>query len=128
MRLTLFSSLFFFSALVQAGPAEIVAVEMEQQSGTWTAHVTLKHGDTGWKHYADGWRIINIKGKVLGHRTLHHPHVSEQPFTRSLSNIEIPPKTKIVFVEAHDKVHGWNNNRVKVNLTRPKGDRYKIRK
>lgn len=111
-----------------AGQVEIVKVELERSINSWTAHVTLKHDDTGWKHYADGWRVVDGKGKVLGTRTLYHPHVDEQPFTRSLSGINVPNKTTIIFVEAHDKVHGWNKDRVRINLGRSRGERYSIRK
>jgi hypothetical protein len=79
-------------------------------------HVTLKHGDTGWDHYADAWRVVSSDGKELGLRTLYHPHVDEQPFTRSLGNVKIPSQMDTVFVEAHDKVHGWSKQRYKVKL------------
>jgi hypothetical protein len=52
----------------------------------------LRHGDTGWDDYADGWRIETPAGEVLGTRVLHHPHVEEQPFTRSLGGVEIGPE------------------------------------
>lgn len=121
-------SLNAVSVSANAGQVEIVAVELEPTINSWTVNVTLKHADTGWKHYADGWRVVDSKGKVLGNRTLYHPHVDEQPFTRSLSGIEIPAKTTIIYVEAHDKVHGWNKDRVKINLNRTSGKRYKIKK
>lgn len=99
------------SAQVFAADVSIKAVEFSRGSGDWTANVTLEHADTGWKHYADGWRVVDGKGKVLGMRTLYHPHVDEQPFTRSLSGINIPSKVTRVYVEAHDKVHGWSRIR-----------------
>ena len=34
--------------------------------------------------------VCTPDGKVLGYRKLHHPHENEQPFTRSLSGVEIP--------------------------------------
>lgn len=82
----------------------------------WSVDVTLKHHDTGWEHYADNWRIVDGTGKVLGDRVLYHPHIMEQPFTRSLSNVKIPPGTTTVYIEAHDKVHGWTTERLEVNL------------
>lgn len=101
-----------------ANQAEIVDAKLEQQGASWMARVTLRHADTGWDHYADGWRIVDDKGNVLGHRTLYHPHENEQPFTRSLSGISIPSNLKEVYVEAHDKVHGWNPKKFKVKLNR----------
>ncbi|MEJ2142806.1 MAG: hypothetical protein P8Y24_10720 [Gammaproteobacteria bacterium] len=110
--------LMMLSGLVCANQAEIVDARLENQGASWTARVTIKHADTGWDHYADGWRIVDAKGNVLGHRTLYHPHENEQPFTRSLSGFTIPANLKEVYVEAHDKVHGWNPKKFKVKLNR----------
>ena len=68
--------------------------------------VTLSHGDTGWEDYADGWRIELADGTILGTRVLAHPHVTEQPFTRS-SSIDVPAGVTEVFVRASDNVGGW---------------------
>lgn len=100
----------------RAGEAEVIAVKATAQGGTWRFDVTVRHGDTGWKHYADAWRVVGPKGRVFGTRTLYHPHVDEQPFTRSLAGVRIPAGVAEVFVEAHDKVHGWNRRRMKVRL------------
>jgi len=116
------------SSLAQAGDVSIKAVEFSRASGDWTVNVTLEHADTGWKHYADGWRVVDSTGNVLGMRTLYHPHVNEQPFTRSLSSVAIPAKVTKVIVEAHDKVHGWSKDRVMVDLTKSKGKRFKVRR
>ena len=70
-------------------------------------HVTLEHADTGWDHYANRWDVLDENGKLLGSRTLHHPHVNEQPFTRSLS-LTIPAGVKQVTIVASDSVHGDN--------------------
>lgn len=67
--------------------------------------VTLKHEDSGWKHYANKWTISTKEGKVLGSRILYHPHVNEQPFTRSLWGLKIPHYVKEVYVKAYDTVH-----------------------
>ncbi len=112
---------------VWAGQVEIVAVEFQRSGGQWVVHTTLKHDDTGWDHYADGWRVVSADGKqVYGERTLFHPHEDEQPFTRSLSGVSIPSGIVEVFVEAHDKVHGWSPQRIKVLLDRASGDRFKV--
>ena len=91
-------------------------VRAEKSQSTWQFHVTLKHGDTGWDHYADAWRVLAEDGKELGKRTLFHPHETEQPFTRSLRNVKIPANAGHVYIEAHDKVHGWAKQRYKVEL------------
>lgn len=77
-------------------------------------HVAVRHDDTGWDHYADHWRVLDPDGKELGKRVLHHPHVEEQPFTRSLSGVTVPKGVSEVVVEAHDKVHGYGGKPFKV--------------
>jgi hypothetical protein len=114
--------------VVMAGQATIQHAELEKYGATWTIAVTLQHADTGWDHYADGWRVVTREGKVLGHRTLYHPHVNEQPFTRNLSSIMIPAEINTLFIEAHDKVHGWNPERLEVNLQQAQGERYRVRR
>ena len=90
-----------------AAEAQVEKARFElQREGIWRLSVTLRHGDEGWTHYADEWRVVNARsGEVLGARKLSHPHVDEQPFTRSLSNLPIPADVKHVYIEAHDKVH-----------------------
>lgn len=73
--------------------------------------VTLSHGDTGWDDYADGWRVELADGTILGTRVLGHPHVTEQPFTRS-SAITIPDGVGEVFIRASDNVGGWAEDAV----------------
>lgn len=109
-----------------AGEVEIVNTEFTQRAGSWTVNTTLRHDDTGWDHYADAWRVVGEGGEILATRTLWHPHVDEQPFTRSLSGIQIPAGTMVVFVEAHDKVHGWSKQRVRVDLSQAKGVRFQV--
>lgn len=116
------------SGSVSAGDVDVVKTRFELRSSSWYVSTTLKHGDTGWSHYADAWRVVNEKGEVLGERTLHHPHENEQPFTRSLGNIMIPRAVSIVYVEAHDKVHGWGKQRIRVDLNKSSGDRFEIRR
>ncbi|MDR9435690.1 MAG: hypothetical protein RI563_02345 [Thiohalophilus sp.] len=120
-------SLLLLSTLATAAEVKILQVELREQGPqTWRAAVTLRHADTGWEHYADGWRVVTPDGEVLGHRTLHHPHVNEQPFTRSLSGIAISQDMTQVIVEAHDKVHGWSPDRVTVDLKQSQGERYRL--
>lgn len=110
-----------------ANDVEIVKVDAEK-TALWTFHVTLLHKDTGWNHYADAWRVVDGAGNELAKRVLYHPHINEQPFTRSQAGIKIPPEMKIVYVEAHDKVHGWSKQRVKVDLSSEKGERFRVRR
>jgi hypothetical protein len=99
-----------------ADDASIEAVEARQAGENWTFSVTLRHGDTGWDDYADGWRVVDAEGTELGLRVLYHPHVEEQPFTRSLSDVNVPDGTTQVFVEARTNVDGWGAARFPVSL------------
>ena len=102
-----------------AGEADVVGVEAKAESGgTWRFDVTVAHGDTGWDHYADKWDVIGPDGKVLGTRVLLHPHEAEQPFTRSLGGIFIPPEVTEVTVRAHDNVHEHGGREMTVPLPR----------
>ena len=100
-----------------ASEVTIVAAEFHHRSGdAWSVQVTLRHDDSGWQHYADGWRVVDASGTVLGKRVLHHPHVNEQPFTRGLGDVEIPTSDQTVYIEAHDSQHGWASTRLEVDL------------
>ena len=111
MKLMIFSALALcvLAALpLRADPPEIEAVRAQRDGETWRFDVTLSHPDTGWDHYADGWRVLDMAGNELGLRVLAHPHVQEQPFTRSLSGVKIPKETRQVQVQARCLVDGWN--------------------
>lgn len=108
---------FLFSSALVAGEADVVDVQVTKQAaGVYRFDVTVKHGDTGWDHYADKWEILTPDGEVIGTRILHHPHVDEQPFTRSLSDVKIPAGVSQVIVRAHDKVHGSGGKGYEVQL------------
>jgi hypothetical protein len=124
MVLVLFSGV---SSTAFAGDAEIVHARFRHSGGgDWSVDVTLRHADSGWEHYADAWRVVAGDGTVLGTRTLYHPHETEQPFTRSLGGLAIPAAMRTVYVEAHDKVHGWNPQRLPVSLDKAKGEGFEV--
>lgn len=100
-----------------AGEADVLHVDYRQASdGSYTFDVTVRHADTGRDHYADRWEIVGPDGTVLATRVLAHPHETEQPFTRSLSGIEIPDDIAEVTVRAHDSVHGHGGIEMTVAL------------
>ncbi|MCX7558430.1 hypothetical protein OS190_02550 [Sulfitobacter sp. F26204] len=94
----------------------IQEVSVRKVDSTWTFDVTLRHNDTGWDDYVDAWRIVDMQGNVLGLRNLAHPHVTEQPFTRSLSGVKLPAELSEVGIQAHDTVNGWSQEIKKVKL------------
>ena len=90
-----------------AGEATVERVDAaRERGGTWRFDVTVAHADEGWQHYADAFTVETGDGEVLGRRVLAHPHVDEQPFTRSLRGVTLPEGTEEVWVRAHDSVHG----------------------
>ena len=96
----------------------IEAAEAAHANMGWRFTVTLRHGDTGWDHSADGWEVVDADGKRLGYRKLMHPHVHEQPFTRSLSSVMVPDGMQEVYIRARCKEEGWAGETVKVSLSR----------
>ncbi len=105
------------SMAVCAGEADVVKVEVAQTGeGVYRFDVTVAHADAGWDHYADKWDVVGADGAVLGTRILHHPHVNEQPFTRSLSGVRIPEGVDRVGIRAHDSVHEYGGREMKVDL------------
>ena len=108
--------IFSFSMPLYAGKANVVDVKVRCPSSC-TFNVTVEHADTGWEHYADQWDVLTPDGKnVLATRVLYHPHVNEQPFTRSLGNVKIAKDIDHVIVRAKDSKHGWGGVEQKVEL------------
>ena len=106
----------FVCGNVQAGDAAITNVEIAPLGeGVYQISVTLQHEDTGWDHYANRWDVLDEAGNLLGSRELLHPHVNEQPFTRSL-RVEIPESVKVVTIVAADSVHGDNKGTVNAEV------------
>lgn len=100
-----------------ADAPEIVKVSASKPGMGWEFRVTLRHPDTGWDHFADGWEVLDVDGNRLGYRKLHHPHVDEQPFTRSLRRVMVPDGTRKVMIRARCNEHGWASNVVAVELS-----------
>ena len=115
---TLLSTLVIsFTLNASANEVEIVkVVAVQDKDDSWSFAVTLKHTDEGWDHYANKWQVIAPDNKILATRTLYHPHVKEQPFTRNTQGVKIPEDIKTVRIIARDTVHGLSNQAMKVNL------------
>lgn len=99
-----------------AGDVEILGAKAGKSGSVWRFDVTVAHADTGWDHYADAWRVVGPDGEVYGTRILAHPHVNEQPFTRSLGGVAIPNGVTAVKIEARDSVHGWSEQQFDLSL------------
>ena len=115
--------------------ADVVHVRaVATATDTWIFHVTVTHPDTGWNDYANGWDVVLPDGTVIlpnpadepFTRLLLHPHETEQPFTRSQSNIIIPAHITTVTVRAHDLLDGFGGKEVVVDLAQAAGDDFEV--
>jgi len=102
-----------------AGEADVVAgrVRCDTES-VCRIEVTVRHADVGWKHYADRWDVLDATGQVLATRVLSHPHVHEQPFTRTLTGVALPAELARVRLRAHDSVHDLGGAELEVEVER----------
>ena len=127
-RILLVLALLLAPAPSFAGKADVIKVEVVQERDEqWTFVVTVRHDDKDPDHWADWWIVRTPKGQELGRRVLLHSHVDEQPFTRD-ERVRIPREITVVVVEAHDKVHGYGGKVVTVDLTRPAGPGYTVKR
>lgn len=111
-------ALFMFPNSSLADTVQIEDVQAQARGDTWNFSVTLRHPDTGWDHYADGWEVLAPDGSQLGYRELAHPHVNEQPFTRSLSGVAVPAGIETITVRAKCSVDGWTSEPFEVSLVK----------
>ncbi|MEM9627057.1 MAG: hypothetical protein AAGA21_12550 [Pseudomonadota bacterium] len=115
-RLTLALALSLAGGAATAGEADVVGVEVTARGdGSYRFDVTVAHEDEGWDHYADAWDVVAPDGTVLGTRVLAHPHVNEQPFTRS-TTVTIPEGITEVTLRAKDSVHDYGGAEITVTL------------
>ena len=110
------AALISLATAAHPDPARIVGAEAQASDDGWRVSVTLEHADTGWEDYADGWRVELEDGTVLATRELLHPHVSEQPFTRSLGGVAIPDGVDTVHIRARTLTDGWADDRLDLAL------------
>ena len=112
-------AMLLVSGAGHAGNADVVDATLERRAdGTFTVHATVRHGDEGWDHYANGFDVLAPDGVVLGTRVLAQPHVNEQPFTRSLRGLNVPAGVARVTVRAQDSVHGQGGASVVLEVPR----------
>ncbi len=105
------------TTIAGAGEADVEAVKVSPAGANrYRFEVTVRHADEGWDHYADRFEIVDGDGHVLGTRVLYHPHVDEQPFTRSLDGVSLPPEVTTVTVRAHDSRHGLGGRQMSLQV------------
>lgn len=115
-RLSLSALTLLAAAPALADPPRVVAAEAVKQGGSWTISVTLAHPDTGWDHYASGWEVLIPDGTRIGYRELTHPHVEEQPFTRSLSGVMVPDGPGFLLIRPRCTLDGWVGEATRLDL------------
>ena len=98
------------------GCAHVIAVDVTGAASAYTFSVTVASTETGWDKYADAWVVKGVDGTVYGERILAHPHVEEQPFTRSLSGVAVPEDAAEVVIAARDSVLGFCGEEMTVQL------------
>jgi len=118
------------------GDADVTSVfAREEKDGTWTFHVSVEHPDVNWEDYADGWDVVLPDGVTIQPDPFHqftkhirHPHVNEQPFTRTQKALVIPEGVDTVVVRAHDKKGGWGGKEVVVDLNVRFGEQFSVKR
>ena len=68
------------------------------------------------ERYADGWRVLDEDGNVLGTQTLMHDHASEQPFTRTQPGLEVPEGVTRITVEGRDQANGYGGGTLGIDI------------
>jgi len=102
------------STSLVVGCADVVAATIDSSGDTYRLSATILSADTGWDKYADAWEVRGPDGTILGTRILAHPHVDEQPFTRSLNDVEIPAGVAHVEIAARDSKAGFCGDTVSI--------------
>ena len=112
-----------FSAHVQSSASseqrfpDVVAVKVRASGpDRFDFDVTISSPYDTPRRYADGFRVYTSDDLVLGERKLLHDHQDEQPFTRDLHAVKIPPALKRVLVQARDQKYGYGGKVVEVVL------------
>ena len=90
-----------FSASVSAQSLMILNAHANLKTNQlYDIEVTIRHPDTGWDHYANEWIVVADDGKEIAKRTLYHPHVDEQPFTRYARDVVITADANKITITA----------------------------
>jgi hypothetical protein len=94
----------------------VTATATPRDDGTFDFTITISSPYDSPDRYADAWRVLAPDGTVFGIRELLHDHAAEQPFTRSLEGVKIPPNITTVTVEGRDLINGWGGRTVEIVL------------
>lgn len=113
----------FASGLVAAAdtagqkyPDVVAAKVVARSSDSFDFDVTVSSAYDSPRRYADAFRAMDKNGKVFGERILWHDHAGEQPFTRDLYGVRIPPGVRLVVIQARDQKYGYGGKTLEVVL------------
>lgn len=96
---------------------DVLAVKIRPRGGeAFDFDVTVSSPYDSPRRYADAFRVTDKEGRVFGERKLLHDHAGEQPFTRDLYGVKIPPGVRSVVVQARDQKHGYGGKAVETAL------------
>ncbi|MCW5745227.1 MAG: hypothetical protein KIT36_03395 [Alphaproteobacteria bacterium] len=96
---------------------DVVAVKVQPRGDNrFDFDVTVSSPYDTPQRYADAFRVVGADGTVYGERLLLHDHAGEQPFTRDLYGVRIPPGIRVVVVQARDRQYGYGGKTVQTNL------------
>jgi hypothetical protein len=123
MRNVLLSLLLLLvPAISLAGEADVLSAEVEHVGGDlYRFKVSVQHNDEGWEHFAKAWEVLSSDGTKLGARILQHPHINEQPFTRSMT-VTIPKQINKVTIRAYDLIHEFGGKELTIDINKEKQD------
>ncbi len=85
-------------------------------AGSFDFDVTISSPYDTPQRYADAFRATGKDGRVFGERMLLHDHADEQPFTRDLYGVTIPPEVGTVIIQARDRKFGYGGRGAEVAL------------
>lgn len=100
----------------QKFPDVVSATVKARGADTYDFDVTISSPYDSPRRYADAFRAMGRDGTVFGERTLFHDHAGEQPFTRDLYGVKIPPGLRAVVIQARDQKYGYGGTTVEVAL------------
>ncbi len=96
---------------------DVVGAELRRDGDTWSLDVTMSSEYDTPERYADGWRVLDPDGNVLGEMELTHDHAGEQPFTRTQTGLKIPDGVATITIEGHDLANGYGGATLEVDLS-----------
>jgi hypothetical protein len=101
---------------VQKYPDVVAAKVRAGGPGRFDFDVTVSSPYDTPQRYADAFRVLGEDGAVFGERILLHDHAGEQPFTRDLHGVVIPPAVRSVVIQARDRTYGYGGKTVTLSL------------